>query len=119
MINVNFNKMLQADHLKIGTTNDGHIGLLAIHDHFYNYAKALPIRQSWWLHSSSQRFRTDKPVVCNPRLRSILQYDSSTRFTTDVTGKFYELFYVIQFFFTVDHPWTQELVGKQNRLSLN
>ena len=42
MINVDFNEMLQADHLKICTSNDGHIGLLAIHDHFNNYAKTSP-----------------------------------------------------------------------------
>ena len=103
------NELLQLDHLKLSTTDEGYQGVLMMVDHFSKYAVAKP----HWIFDAKETCK----LIMNHWISEYgapiaIQSDNGTQFTAALTSEFLEMLEIVQ---VHSSPYHQ----RQNRTLIN
>ena len=112
-----FNELVQYDHMKICTTDDGKTGILVKFDHFSKFAEAIPCSHHEYDAITTSRFLLQK-WFARHGTPTRMQSDSAPNLTAEVSNEFMKASQVTKVTSTAGYPRTQGLVERQNRTLL-
>ena len=109
-----FNELVQYDHMKLCTTDDGNTGIfLVIIDHFSKFAEAVPCSHDEYDAITTSRLLLQK-WSARHGTPTRMQSDNAPNLTAEVSNEFMNASQVTKVTSTAGHPRTQGLVERQN-----
>ena len=107
------NQVVQFDHLKMKETEEGHIGLLVIVDHFSKYLEAVPVKLMTANETAQILF--EQWILRHSAPTGWFQSDRGCQFTADVTVSLMKLLSLEHRYSTPNHPQSNGQVERTNR----